>query len=353
MTNEHSGYESRQPTKSENPNHLPGVKLMRILRPRIAFLGRIAWSPDGRTIASSSEHDTVRLWNIETGECFRILKGSNDYGSVLSIAFDPSGHILAASTKNNEVILQFIHYSLGNIFLMQNNSSFKWRRFEPAVILLCVRWYSRYQLSYRDLEEMMRERGLSVDHTTVWRSVRKYAPEINKRIRPHLKLAGASYRVDETYIKVWKSCKYLYRAVDKEGNTIEFMLSAKRDVAAAKRFFKKMMRAKHRRLPFSISVDKNAVYPDAFTSSQDEKVLPKDCALRRVKYLNNVIEQDHRFIKKKVRASQCFKTFHTAERTLEGIEAMNMIRKGQVKRLGRGDAQGQAKFVASLFQVAA
>jgi len=108
------------------------------------------------------------------------------------------------------------------------------------------------------------------------------------------------------------------------------MLSAKRDVLAAKRFFKKMMGADHRRLPFSISVDKNAAYPEAFTASQDEKILPKDCSLRRVKYLNNIIEQDHRFIKKKVRASQCFKSFHTAERTLEGIEAMNMMRKGSV-----------------------
>ena len=131
------------------------------------------------------------------------------------------------------------------------------------------------------------------------------------------------------------------------------MLSAKRDVSAAKRFFKKMMRADHRRLPFSISVDKNAAYPEAFTSSQDEKILPKDCTLRRVKYLNNIIEQDHRFIKKKVRASQCFKRFHTAERTLEGIEAVNMMRKGQVKRLLGSDAMGQAKFVESLFQIAA
>jgi transposase-like protein len=166
-------------------------------------------------------------------------------------------------------------------------------------------------------------------------------------------MSGASYRVDETYIKVGKTCKYLYRAVDKQGNTIEFMLSARRDVSAAKRFFKKMMRADHRRLPFSISVDKNAAYPDAFTSSQEEKVLPLDCTLRRVKYLNNVIEQDHRFIKKKVRASQCFKRFHTAERTLEGIESINMIRKGQIKRLAGSDSQGQAKFVASLFGVAA
>jgi transposase-like protein len=212
--------------------------------------------------------------------------------------------------------------------LKQNKSPFKWRHFEPTIILLCVRWYCRYSLSYRDLEEMMRERGLSVDHTTVWRWVQKYAPEINKRMRPHLKMSGTSYRLDETYVKVGTEWKYLYRAVDSAGQTIEFMLSARRDISAAKRFFKKMMRAEHRRLPFSPSVDKNAAYPEAFSASQDERIVPKDCRLRRVKYLNNVIEQDHRFIKKKVRASQCFKSFHTAERTLEGIEAMNMMRKG-------------------------
>ncbi len=200
---------------------------------------------------------------------------------------------------------------------------------------------------------MMRERGLDVDHSTVFRRVQRYAPEINKRIRPYLKMSGASFRVDETYIKVGKTCKYLYRAVDKEGQTIEFMLSAKRDVSAAKRFFRKMMRAEHRRLPFPISVDKNGAYPEAYSTSQVERVVPKDCKLRRVKYLTNVIEQDHRFIKKKVRASQCFKRFHTAERTLEGIESVNMIRKGQVERLVASESQGQAKFVASLFGIAA
>lgn len=167
----------------------------------------------------------------------------------------------------------------------------------------------------------MRERGLSVDHSTVWRWVQKYAPEINKRIRPYLKMSGTSYRVDETYIKVGKSCKYLYRAVDKEGQTIEFMLSAKRHVSAAKRFFKKLMRAEHRRLPFSISVDKNPAYPEAFFTSQAEGIVPPDCNLRRVKYLNNVIEQDHRFVKKKVRASQCFKHFHTAEGSVARINS--------------------------------
>jgi IS6 family transposase len=143
-----------------------------------------------------------------------------------------------------------------------------------------------------------------VDHSTVFRWVQRYAPEINKRVRAHLRMSGTSYRVDETYIKVVKTCKYLYRAVDKSRQKIKYMLSARRDVSAAKRFFKKMMRAEHRRLPFSISVDKNAAYPEAFSTSQEERIVPKDCKLRRVKYLNNVIEQDHRFIKKKVRASQ-------------------------------------------------
>jgi len=196
--------------------------------------------------------------------------------------------------------------------MKHNFSLFKWRHFEPSLILLCVRWYCRYQLSYRDVEEVMCERGLDVDHSTVFRWVQRYAPEINKRIRPHLKMSGTSYRVDETYIKVGKTCKYLYRAADKEGQTIEFMLSAKRDVSAAKPFFKKLMRAEHRRLPFSISVDKNAAYPETFGASQVERIVPEDCKLRRVKYLNNVVEQDHRFVKKKVRASQCFKSFHTA-----------------------------------------
>ena len=237
--------------------------------------------------------------------------------------------------------------------MKRNSNPFKWRHFEPEIILLCVRWYSRYQLSYRDLAEMMGERGLLVHHSTLFRWLQVYAPEINKRIRPHLTMSGTSYRVDETYIKVGTECKYLYRAVDKEGQTIEFMLSAKRDITAAKRFFHKVMRADHRRLPFSINVDKNVAYPDAFTASQAEQVLPQDCKLRRVKYLNNVIEQDHRFVKKRVRAAQCFKSIGTAQRTLEGIEAANMMRKGQVKRLSSEDAGGQAKFIASLFHLAA
>jgi hypothetical protein len=123
--------------------------------------------------------------------------------------------------------------------------------------------------------------------------------------------------------------------------------------SAAKRFFKKMMRADHRRLPVTISADKNAAYSEAFTTSQREKILPHDCKLRRIKYLNNIIEQDQRFIKKRVRACLGYRSFDTAERTLQGVEAVNMIRKGQVKKVGGNDAMEQAKFVADLFQLAA
>ena len=131
------------------------------------------------------------------------------------------------------------------------------------------------------------------------------------------------------------------------------MLSARRDISAAKRFFKKVMRADHRRLPFSISVDKHASYPDAFTASQEEKVLPGDCRLRRTKYSTNVVEQDYRFIRRRWRVMQVFRSFHTAGRTIEGVEPMHMLRKGRVKRLEGRDAAGQAKFVARLFGVAA
>src|SRR5512142_1171494 len=128
----------------------------------------------------------------------------------------------------------------GVLFMNQQNP-FKWRHFEAEIILLCVRWYLRYSLSYRDLEEMMLERGLQVDHTTIYRWVQRYAPELDKRCRPHLKACNDSWKVDETYVKIKTTWTYLYRAVDSEGNTIEFFLSPTRDAEAAKRFFLKAL----------------------------------------------------------------------------------------------------------------
>ncbi len=232
---------------------------------------------------------------------------------------------------------------------MISASPFKWRHFESQIILLCVRWYLRYCLSYRDLEEMMAERGLGVDHTTIYRWVQSYAPELEKRCRPHLNMTNDSWRVDETYIKVKGKWMYLYRAVDSAGNTLEFRLSQTRDTQAAKRFFSKALGACHTTTPRVINVDKNPAYPKALDELKREGTLPQSCALRPVKYLNNLIEQDHRFIKRRVKPGLGFYSFQTAWRTLRGYETMHMIRKGQVQASG---IQDQVKFVDSLFGLA-
>jgi IS6 family transposase len=236
---------------------------------------------------------------------------------------------------------------------MASPDLFKWRHFLPEIILLNVRWYCRYALSYRDLEEMMAERGVRVDHSTINRWVLKYAPELDKRIRPHLKPTNDSWRVDETYIKIQGEWKYLYRAVDSEGNTLDFLLSAKRDGKAAARFFRKVLKAKHTQTPRVITVDKNAAYPVAMEALKEDETLAEATELRQVKYLNNVVEQDHRNIKRITRPMMGFKSFNSARKTLRGIEAMNMIRKGQVKAVKQGDSVSQAKFIEAIFGVVA
>jgi transposase-like protein len=216
-----------------------------------------------------------------------------------------------------------------------------------------VRWYLRYALSYRDIEEMMRERGLSLDHTTIYRWVQAYAPELEKRIRPHLRPTSDSYRVDETYVKIKGEWKYLYRAVDSTGQTIDFMLSAKRDARAAKRFFRKMLKAASHSSPRVINVDKNPAYPPVVEQLKEEGILSNRTHLRQCKYLNNLIEQDHRFIKRRVNFGLGFFSFKTAGRTIRGYEAMQMVRKGQIEGVAKGDVEGQVRFVESLFKVAA
>jgi transposase-like protein len=203
------------------------------------------------------------------------------------------------------------------------------------------------------LEEMMLERGLKVDHSTINRWVHKYAPELDKRCRPHLKPTNDSYRVDETYIKVKGNWTYLYRAVDSKGDTIEFMLSEHRDAKSAERFFEKALGSPHSADPRVINVDKNAAYPPAMAALKKNDLVEEACKLRQVKYLNNIVEQDHRFIKRRVAPGLGFASFPTAERTLRGYEAMNMIRKGQVEGVTREDIAGQVQFIENLFGIAA
>jgi IS6 family transposase len=186
---------------------------------------------------------------------------------------------------------------------------FKWRQFEPEVILLAVGWYLRFSLSYRDVEELLAERSLQADHVTVWRCVQRYAPEIERRFRSRLKRTNDSWRVDETHIRVKGKWVYLYRAVDSTGATIDFLLSAKRDAAAAERFLSKGLRGKNHPTPRVINTDKHAAYPPAIAGLQAEGDLTDNCQHRPVQYLNNILEQDHRAIKRRVRASQHFRSF--------------------------------------------
>jgi len=210
---------------------------------------------------------------------------------------------------------------------------FKWRHYEPEMILCCVRWYLRYMLSYRDLAEMMQERGLSIVHTTIYRWIQHYAPELEKRVKYFLKHPGGSWRVDETYIKIKGKWHYLYRSVDQSGNTIDFYLSKTRNQKAAKRFLGKALHAKRNETPHSITIDKNPAYPPAIAELKQEGKLPKDVTIRQCKYLNNIVEQDHRRVKRKLRQVMGYFSYKTAYNTIRGIETLHMIFKGQLWHL--------------------
>src|SRR6478609_3371214 len=215
--------------------------------------------------------------------------------------------------------------------------SFKGRHFIAEVILWAVRWYLMFPISYRDLELMLTDRGVDVDHTTIFRWIQAYTPELEKRIRPHLRPSNGSWRVDETYVKVKGRWTYLYRAVDSRGQTIDFLLSAKRDAAAAKRFFRKALGQPHTVNPPTITVDKHPAYPCAVERMKEDGELWRFSRLRQCKFLNNIVEQDHRRIRRLIRPGLGFGGFWTARRTLAGYEAMAMIRKGQIRNIGGND----------------
>jgi len=199
------------------------------------------------------------------------------------------------------------------------------------VILTCVRWYVAYPLSLRHLEEMMAERGIAVDHSTVHRWAIKLLPVLEKAFRRCKRAVGKSWRMDETYVKVRGEWKYLYRAVDKDGNTVDFLLRARRNKAAAQRYFEKSIQQNG--VPETVTIDKSGANLAALHAVNAERDTP--IKIRQVKYLNNVVEQDHRAIKRIIRPMLGFKDFRCARVILSGIEIMHMIAKGQMIHTGK------------------
>jgi putative transposase len=214
--------------------------------------------------------------------------------------------------------------------------AFKGSHFERDVILWGVRWYVAYPLSYRQIEEMMGERGVEVDHSTLNRWVLKYVPALEKAFLARKRPVGRSWRLDETYVRVKGAWKYLYRAVDKAGATVDFLQTAKRDGKAALRFLRKAI-GRHG-VPEKVTIDKSGANTAAIASYNADH--DADVEIRQVKYLNNIVEQDHRAIKRMIRAMLGFKAFWSAAVTIAGIEIMHMIRKGQLRSTGKlGPAQ--------------
>jgi transposase-like protein len=213
---------------------------------------------------------------------------------------------------------------------------FKGRHFDRSVILLCVRWYLAYNLSLRDLEEMMAERGISVDHATVGRWVVRYSPELLERFNRRKRAVTGKWHIDETYIKVRGHWTYLYRALDSNGDTVEFWFSERRNLAAAKRFLRKALK-RHGR-PERIVIDGSQTNREAIVACDTTDRLRdrsqrqlKPIRIRQSAYLNNRIEQDHRAIKRRVRPMLGFKSVNSARAILGGIEMVHMMRKGQAK----------------------
>jgi putative transposase len=213
---------------------------------------------------------------------------------------------------------------------------FKGRHFDRSVILLCVRWYLAYNLSLRNLEEMMAERGISVDHATIHRWIVRYSPELLKRFNARKRAVTAKWHVDETYIKVRGQWKYLYRAIDSNGDTVEFWFSERRNLTAARRFLHKALK-RHGR-PERIVIDGSRTNREAILSCDAESRLQdrsrrrlKPIRIRQSQYLNNRIEQDHRAVKRRVRSMLGFKSVDRARVILGGIELIHMLRKQQAK----------------------
>jgi len=207
------------------------------------------------------------------------------------------------------------------------SSLFTGRHFDRLLIIQAVRWYITYKLSYRDVCELMRERGVTLVHTTVMRWVQCYVPVFEKQWKKYARPVGLSWRVDETYIRVKGKWTYLYRAVDKQGRTVDFLLSEHRDKATANRFFKKAIG--NNKAPQKITLDGYEATHQAVADLQAEGVLSATVEVRTSKYLNNLIEQDHRRVKQRYYPMLGFKRFTNAAVTISGIELIQKIKKGQ------------------------
>ena len=221
-------------------------------------------------------------------------------------------------------------------------SLFHRRQFAAEIIVTCVRWYLRFSLSLRDVEELMAERGLSVDHTTIWRWTQIYAPEVQRRLRGQVKPKGLTWYMDETFVRIAGQWKYLFRAVDSGGQTVDFYLSETRDREAAKCFLKRALANPDNRPPHVFARDRLRSYSAAIRELQNTGQLRLTCRHRTRRYSNNRIESDHRHVKRRLRAMQGPRTTATACAVIAGIEAVQMIRKGQVLGITRKNLHGQA-----------
>ena len=224
--------------------------------------------------------------------------------------------------------------------------SFKGAHFPQEVILMGVRWYLAYPLSTRHVEELMEERGVELDHATINRWVIKYSPLLEEAFHRRKRLVWVSWRMDETYIKVKGAWKYLYRAVDKYGKTIDFLLTEQRDEHAAKTFLTKAIR-RQGGVPEKITIDGSAANEAAIKSYNEEH--GTTIVIRKTKYLNNIVEQDHRAVKRVTRPMLGFKAFDAAQSTLTGIELMHMLRKGQLE----GDSEQGLSAAEQFYALAA
>ena len=205
---------------------------------------------------------------------------------------------------------------------------FERHRYPRVIILQAVYFKLRFTLSYRDVEELMSIRGIKVDHSTIQRWVFKFSKEVEKNMHKRKKQVCDSWRMDETYIKVKGRDMYLYRAVDKYGNTVDFLLTRRRLKMSAQKFFNKAIGNNGK--PRVINIDKSGANSSAILTVNKRSLSSKKIKIRKVKYLNNIIEQDHRRIKRRIRIMTGFKEFESAQRTFSGIEVVSIIKKDQI-----------------------